>query len=161
MADSQLTILDVMEHELGEHSDSGRPFSVRCPFHEDDTPSFRVYPDSDDGVGSYYCWGCGESGGPVWFLRKMHNIHGEDLRAYVRAEYGVELPERGREANRNVEEVAKSCKTLVSFGFFDKVDPDRIRAYEIALCKALTGKGKSMRACIEFAIGERGAWIES
>jgi len=31
---------------------------IRCPFHEDDTPSCRIYPETN----SFHCFGCGASG---------------------------------------------------------------------------------------------------
>jgi DNA primase len=36
---------------------SNRTVSIRCPFHNERTPSFMVYPDS-----SYYCFGCTATG---------------------------------------------------------------------------------------------------
>jgi hypothetical protein len=37
----------------------GRSGKVRCPFHEDRTPSLHVYDDPDRG---WYCFGCGRGG---------------------------------------------------------------------------------------------------
>lgn len=34
-----------------------------CPFHEERTPSFFIYPNN-----TYYCFGCGEHGNAVDFL---------------------------------------------------------------------------------------------
>lgn len=39
---------------------SGKGFTGKCPFHEEKTPSFWVYPD-----GGYKCFGCGASGGDL------------------------------------------------------------------------------------------------
>jgi hypothetical protein len=37
----------------------GRSGKIRCPFHEDRTPSLHVYDDPDRG---WYCFGCGRGG---------------------------------------------------------------------------------------------------
>ena len=36
----------------------GRTLSGLCPFHNEKTPSFVVYPDTQ----SFYCFGCGAAG---------------------------------------------------------------------------------------------------
>jgi hypothetical protein len=42
----------------------GRSRKVRCPLHQDDTPSLHVYPDAQRG---WFCFGCGR-GGTVYDL---------------------------------------------------------------------------------------------
>ena len=37
---------------------SGARLVGRCPFHDDRTPSFTVYPEQ----GTYHCYGCGARG---------------------------------------------------------------------------------------------------
>lgn len=46
---------------------SGNPLMGPCPFHQDSTPSFAVYPSSQ----TYYCFGCRESGDIITFAQKM------------------------------------------------------------------------------------------
>ncbi|MEJ3403185.1 DNA primase [Rathayibacter sp. YIM 133350] len=41
-----------------------------CPFHDERSPSFHVRPQ----VGFYHCFGCGESGDVISFLRKMDHV---------------------------------------------------------------------------------------
>jgi len=41
---------------------------VRCPFHDDDTPSLHVYRDH------YYCFGCGAHGGHLDWLREAEGL---------------------------------------------------------------------------------------
>jgi len=41
-----------------------------CPFHDEKTPSFQVTPSR----GFYYCFGCGEGGDVIDFMRKIDNL---------------------------------------------------------------------------------------
>lgn len=43
---------------------------VHCPFHNDKTPSFAIYP----GTGGWYCYGCGEGGSSIDFIMKRDNM---------------------------------------------------------------------------------------
>lgn len=40
-----------------------------CPFHDERTPSFHVRPQ----LGTYHCFGCGESGDAISFLMNMEH----------------------------------------------------------------------------------------
>ena len=44
-------------------------FKGLCPFHDERTPSFNVRPQ----VGSYHCFGCGESGDVYSFVMAMEH----------------------------------------------------------------------------------------
>lgn len=48
----------------------GRDFKACCPFHQEKTPSFSVSPARQ----SYKCFGCGEGGDAISFVRKMENL---------------------------------------------------------------------------------------
>ncbi len=48
----------------------GRQHSGLCPFHNEKTPSFYLYPDTQ----SFYCFGCGEGGDVITFIKKINNI---------------------------------------------------------------------------------------
>lgn len=49
---------------------SGRTLMGLCPFHNEKTPSFAVYPDTQ----SFYCFGCGAAGDAINFVRKINNL---------------------------------------------------------------------------------------
>lgn len=53
---------------------------IVCPFHEDVNPSMNVYLED----GSWFCFGCGESGDAVKFVKKLEaKLNGlNDLQAY-------------------------------------------------------------------------------
>ena len=39
---------------------------IKCPFHEDDKPSIRIYP----GTNTFHCFGCNATGDQVEFVEK-------------------------------------------------------------------------------------------
>ena len=67
---------------------SGSNFKGLCPFHNEKTPSFFVYPDSS----SYYCFGCKASGTVIDFMMETENV--PYFEALVRLAHmtGVQLP---------------------------------------------------------------------
>lgn len=67
---------------------AGRGLVGLCPFHDEKTPSFHVYPESQH----FKCFGCGEGGDAFTFVMKKENLPFlEALRALAQ-EAGVELP---------------------------------------------------------------------
>ena len=48
----------------------GRLYGGLCPFHNEKTPSFYVYPETQ----SFYCFGCGAGGDVITFVRKISNL---------------------------------------------------------------------------------------
>lgn len=52
---------------------TGRGWIGVCPFpdHQDNTPSFVIYPDTQ----SYHCFGCEKNGKASWFKREMDRIY--------------------------------------------------------------------------------------
>jgi DNA primase len=50
-------IRDIRIHSIIDCSDNGRRISIRCPIHNEKTPSFVLYSDN-----SFHCFGCGANG---------------------------------------------------------------------------------------------------
>src|SRR5919201_743083 len=69
---------------------SGSSFKGMCPFHQEKTPSFHVFPHSH----TWVCFGCGKKGSAFdWLMEREHLDFGEALRALAN-QTGVQLPER-------------------------------------------------------------------
>ncbi|MCH8628432.1 DNA primase [Arsenicicoccus piscis] len=58
-----------------------------CPFHDEKTPSFTVRP----AVGSYHCFGCGEGGDVIDFVRKVDHLDFTEAVERLAVSSGVEL----------------------------------------------------------------------
>ncbi len=62
-----------------------------CPFHNEKTPSFTVYPESR----SFYCFGCGAGGDVISFVRRMDNLDYVEAVKSVAQMAGMSMPEDG------------------------------------------------------------------
>ena len=68
---------------------SGRLLMGLCPFHNEKTGSFAVYPDSS----SFYCFGCGAGGDAVSFLMRMERLDYIEAVKALSQRVGMQLPE--------------------------------------------------------------------
>ena len=68
---------------------AGRLLMGLCPFHNEKTPSFAVYPDSS----SFYCFGCGAGGDAVSFLMRMERLDYVEAVKTLSERLGMQLPE--------------------------------------------------------------------
>lgn len=62
-----------------------------CPFHNEKTPSFTVYPETQ----SFYCFGCGAGGDAISFIKRIENIDYIDALKYLCDRYGMQMPQDG------------------------------------------------------------------
>lgn len=62
-----------------------------CPFHNEKTPSFTVYPEN----GSFYCFGCGVGGDVFTFISLAENLDYMEAVRLLAQRAGVTLPEDG------------------------------------------------------------------
>ena len=69
----------------------GRTYVGLCPFHNEKTPSFTVYPETQ----SFYCFGCGAGGDAVGFIRKIENLDYIDAVKLLAGRAGLQMPEDG------------------------------------------------------------------
>lgn len=67
----------------------GRTLSGLCPFHNEKTPSFVVYPATQ----SFYCFGCGAAGDVISFVRKYNNLGYVESVKQLASRVGMPLPE--------------------------------------------------------------------
>lgn len=56
-----------------ELEQDGHEFVACCPFHSEDTPSFTMFVGSD-GVWRSHCFGCGERGDVIDFVKKLKGV---------------------------------------------------------------------------------------
>ena len=88
---SRLDIVEVISQRVPLQR-SGKSYKANCPFHQEKTPSFHVFPDRQ----SWRCFGACATGGDVLsFVMRAESLEfGEALRQLAQ-QTGVTLPRRG------------------------------------------------------------------
>ena len=56
-----------------------------CPFHNEKTPSFTVYPSDN----SFYCFGCGVGGNAITFIRQAEHLDYQDAVEFLAKRAGI------------------------------------------------------------------------
>jgi DNA primase len=80
----------------------------RCPFHEEKTPSFSVSPEK----GFYYCFGCGQGGDLISFVRSTEQLEFSDAIEWLADRFNVPL--EYEEASPRAEEERRRRDRLFS-----------------------------------------------
>jgi DNA primase len=93
---------------------AGRNFKGLCPFHQEKTPSFIVFPDS----GNFKCFGCGKGGDVFTFYKEVERVDFREALEELARRAGVELksapkPSPERDAHRqNLTELNELAATF-------------------------------------------------
>ncbi len=80
----------IREYVPGLKKVSGNRYQGLCPFHNEKTPSFSVWPD----IQAYKCFGCGESGDVFKFVQKIDNVTFFEALKTLAERNGIEMPKR-------------------------------------------------------------------
>lgn len=68
---------------------SGSNMVGLCPFHNEDTPSLMIYPES----GSFYCFGCATGGDVITFIKRIENLDYIDAIRFLAQRVGLSMPD--------------------------------------------------------------------
>jgi DNA primase len=88
----RLDILEVVSQHVALQR-SGRSYKANCPFHQERTPSFHVFPDRQ----TWRCFGACAAGGDVFtFVMRAGNLEFAEALRQLAQQTGVALPSRER-----------------------------------------------------------------
>ena len=109
---------------------AGSNFTGLCPFHNEKTPSFTVFPKSS----SFYCFGCGAGGDVITFIEKAENLDYPDAVAFLAARAGIEIPEDKSAAPRGpgrdrIRQMNKEAAKIFHKCLLDSPEAGGARAY--------------------------------
>jgi DNA primase len=66
---------------------AGRSYKGLCPFHQEKTPSFIVFPDSQ----GFHCFGCGKGGDAFTFYQSVEHVDFKEALTELARRAGVQL----------------------------------------------------------------------
>jgi hypothetical protein len=85
-----------------------------CPFHDEKTPSAKIYPDS------FHCFGCGEHGDVIRFTEKMFGLPPIDAVKKLNDDFGLNLDLGHAPVRAEKEELRKPPDERKSYGNWEK-----------------------------------------
>ena len=139
---SRLDILDVVSSKVALQR-SGQSYKANCPFHQERTPSFYVFPDRQ----TWRCFGACAAGGDIFtFVMKAENLEfGEALRQLAQ-QTGVTLPSAERRSEvQSAFDLNEAAKT-----YFQQ----RLASSQGAQARAyLEGRGLNRETIAHFELG--------
>lgn len=83
----RIDIVDLIQTYVPSLKRAGRSFKGLCPFHQEKTPSFVVFPDSQN----FHCFGCGKGGDLFSFYMLVENTEFRDALRELASRAGVTL----------------------------------------------------------------------
>ena len=102
-----------------------------CPFHQDQRPSMKIYPDGK----GYYCFSCGSGGDQIKFVARYQDVGTYEAARELAAAFGIpiNIPVTYRE-KREAEKAQRQRRELAAFVKRSKM---YLTAYRGLLCEAI------------------------
>ncbi len=123
----------------------GRTCSGLCPFHNEKTPSFHVYPENQ----SFYCFGCGAGGDIITFAKKINNLDYVEAVKLLASRVGMTLPEEEDKAGQLRRRILAINKDTARFFHAQLMAPETGRAARAYWL----GRGLSASTIKSFGLG--------
>ena len=89
----------------------GRLYAGLCPFHNEKTPSFYLYPETQ----SFYCFGCGAGGDVISFIKQIEGLSYPEAVKFLAERAGMPAPEEDDGAGRMRSRILSMNKEAARF----------------------------------------------
>ncbi len=118
-----------------------------CPFHNEKTPSFTIYPEN----GSFYCFGCKVGGDVITFTSLIEHLDYVESLKYLAEKSGIEIRDNGENDNS----MQKLKQTIL------EINRETARYYHNYLMSEngkwafdyLVGRGLTRSTIVKFGLG--------
>src|SRR5579859_1198775 len=132
---------------------SGKSYKGPCPFHNERTPSFYVFPESQ----TWRCFGCNEGGDVFTFVEKQQGIDFREALHYLAEKAGIAVEEQGSGRDPEEERERNAAKERLR-----KMNEEALLWYHQVLLRArdasdarayLQSRGVNSESVIAFSLG--------
>jgi DNA primase len=125
-------------------------FKGLCPFHDERSPSFHLRPS----VGTYHCFGCGESGDVIAFLMAMEHTTFAETVERLAARANIELHYEDGGSGPDREQVGRRQRLLEANKIADEYFREQLGAPAAATGQQfLAERGFTPEHAVQFGIG--------
>ncbi|WP_346923017.1 DNA primase [Glutamicibacter creatinolyticus] len=125
-------------------------FKGLCPFHDERTPSFHIRPQ----LGTFHCFGCGESGDVIAFIQKMDHSSFTETVELLAGRIGYELHYEDGGSGPRREEYGKRQRLVDAHKVAEEFFRTQLGTEEAATARDfLTGRGFDAQAANQFSVG--------
>ena len=127
-------------------SKRGRLVKGLCPFHNEKTPSFTIYTDSQ----SFFCFGCGAGGDAITFIRRIENLDYVEAVKVLAERAGMKMPEDGYDDSlaKHRQRILAANREAAKFFHSTMMSPKGKIGLDYFL-----GRGLSMQTIKHFGLG--------
>lgn len=121
-----------------------------CPFHDERSPSFHIRPQ----LGTFHCFGCGESGDVIAFIQKMDHSSFTETVELLAARINFELHYEDGGPGPNREDYGKRQRLVDAHKVAEEFFRSQLATEEGAIAREfLAGRGFDEQAIATFAVG--------
>ncbi|MFB0835208.1 DNA primase [Arthrobacter halodurans] len=147
---SRTDIKEVIDGYVTLRSAGVGSFKGLCPFHDERSPSFHVRPQ----VGTFHCFGCGESGDVISFIQKMDHTTFTETVERLAGRIGFELRYEDGGSGPNKQEVGRRQRLLDAHKIAEEFFREQLSASEAQTGRDfLAERGFDQAACAQFGVG--------
>ncbi len=132
---------------------SGKSYKGLCPFHNERTPSFHVFPESQ----TWQCFGCHEGGDVFTFIEKQQGLDFRETLQYLAEKAGVSIEEQHSSRSPEEEREFRAAKERLR-----RLNEDALLWFHQALLRSrdatdarayLKERGISPESVVTFSLG--------
>ncbi|MDK6274963.1 DNA primase [Pseudoglutamicibacter cumminsii] len=143
-------IKEIVEEYVSLKSAGIGSYKGLCPFHDERTPSFHVRPQ----MGSYHCFGCGESGDVIAFLMQMNSTSFAETVEYLAGRVGVTLHYEDGGSGPTKEQVGRRQRLLDAHKVAEEFFRKQLQTPEAQTAREeLTSRGFTAEHAEQFGVG--------
>lgn len=147
---NRIDLKEIVESYVTLKSAGVGSYKGLCPFHDERSPSFHIRPQ----LGTFHCFGCGESGDVIAFIQKMDHSSFTETVETLAARIGYELRYEDGGTGPRKEEYGKRQRLVDAHKVAEEFFRQQLGSQEALIAREfLTNRGFDADAATLFSVG--------